>query len=264
MDEGREDNPPSAGPSLEDLVYRAGLDEGTLRGASPWLTFPVTLALAAALVAAALWLGRSTEGRRVLETVRVVLQEEPEVRAAPAPAPAARAPAPAPAAVPAAPAPAPAPREPAAPPAAVPDTAPDATPRNLPQEDHSRQYGGLAGAGGGPGTGTGGAGAQAGVPGGTGAGRVLELESTQVRVTYQPPLPPYPRLAQMARIQGTVVVQINMGTDGVPTSAKAVEGPFQLRAAAEAYALTWRFSPALVDGVPHPSRFKLSITFNLT
>jgi hypothetical protein len=61
-----------------------------------------------------------------------------------------------------------------------------------------------------------------------------------------------------------VVVQITMGPDGVPTGAKAVEGPFQLRAAAEAYALTWRFAPALVDGVPRASRFKLNITFYLT
>jgi protein TonB len=91
----------------------------------------------------------------------------------------------------------------------------------------------------------------------------MDLEFTQVRVIYQPPPPPYPPLARSARVQGTVVVQIVFGQDGVPITARALEGPLQLRAAAEAYALAWRFEPCLQNGVPQLGRFKLTITYRI-
>jgi protein TonB len=93
---------------------------------------------------------------------------------------------------------------------------------------------------------------------------VVALTSSQVQVKYQPPLPPYPRLAQLARIEGTVVVEITIGADGVPLRAQALEGPYQLRAAAEGYALAWRFRPHLENGVAMVARFDLSVRFRLT
>jgi len=251
--------------ALEELVYRPALGDGTPRGASPWLTVPVTLALAGALAGLALLAGRRTEGLREPASVSVVLQEAPDAPAraavagpAPAPAPAA-APAPAPAA---APAPEPQPQPQPAAPAPSQEAVPDALPRELPREDHSRQAGGApaphAGAGSGAGAGRGPAG-----PGGP-AGKVLDLESTQVKITFRPPPPEYPPLAKRAGVQGTVVVQILVGPDGVPVSARAMEGPLMLRATAEAYALAWRFSPPLVNGVPQASRFTLTMPFTLT
>jgi protein TonB len=91
----------------------------------------------------------------------------------------------------------------------------------------------------------------------------MDLAFSRVKVAYQPPEPVYPPSARMARIQGTVVVEIIMGLDGVPVSARAVAGPAQLRAAAQAYALTWRFVPNHEGGRPLVSRFPLVVTYRL-
>jgi outer membrane biosynthesis protein TonB len=60
-----------------------------------------------------------------------------------------------------------------------------------------------------------------------------------------------------------VVVEIIVGLDGVPTSAVAKSGPPQLRPSAEAYAMQWRFEPALMNGQPQLARFILTMPFSL-
>jgi hypothetical protein len=49
----------------------------------------------------------------------------------------------------------------------------------------------------------------------------------------------------------------------VPTSAVAKEGPPQLRPTAEAYAMQWKFEPAMLNGAPQYARFKLTMPFRL-
>lgn len=89
------------------------------------------------------------------------------------------------------------------------------------------------------------------------------LEFSQIRVKRQPPAPPYPMAAKARRIQGTVVVQLNVGVDGLPTRAVAVEGPSELLMTALGYALNWEFEPARLNGVPQAARFRLSMPFRL-
>jgi protein TonB len=264
--------PASRRESLEDLVYRATLAEGDrrIRNGNPWLTIPITLALAGLMGGLALVLGRRTASRTEPRTVGVLLQEGPEAPAhAPAAAPAPRAqPAPAPA-----PAPAPEvqPKEPVPPPPAMAEAAPEEAPRALPMEDQSRRYGSSAVPSGIPGaTGQGGGEGAAGTGTGSGTGtgghrpgRIVDLDISQVKEKYRPDLPVYPPMAKMARIQGTVVVQILVGGDGVPISARALQGPYPLRATGEAYAMGWRFEPHLENGVALVSRFNLSVTFKL-
>jgi len=96
-----------------------------------------------------------------------------------------------------------------------------------------------------------------------GTGKVLELDSSQVKIKYQPPQPPYPPLAKIANIQGTVVVEIIIGPDGVPTDAVAKEGPPQLRDYAANWGKTWRFEPAMLKGQPQYARFKIRMAFRL-
>jgi protein TonB len=266
-----------AGETLEDRIYRPTLGEGSpgLGGASPWRTLPATAGVLVLFAALAILLGRPGGSRDLaLPSVDLVLQEGVERPSgpagggarppAPAPAPA-RTPAPAPAAAPAAP--------PEHPQPAVPDLAP----RDLPREDHAREAGvpgvpGGSGGGAGAGSGSSGTGGGSG-PGGPGAGGaggadhgpegVRALESTRIDCIYRPPEPAYPQLARMARIQGTVRVELQVGTDGVPVSARAVDGPYQLRAAAEAYALTWRFKAPTENGVPRVARFTVNVIYRL-
>ena len=95
------------------------------------------------------------------------------------------------------------------------------------------------------------------------ASPVHDFAFNKVHVRHQPEAPAYPAEAKAKRIQGTVVVVLVVGADGVPESAEATEGPEALRPTAVAYAKEWRFEPALVDGKPVKARFKLTMPFRL-
>ena len=72
------------------------------------------------------------------------------------------------------------------------------------------------------------------------------------------PLPKYPREAEMARQQGTVVIQFTVGEDGTVRTANLVSpSPFALlnQAAIRAVRETWRFSPGPVRSYEVSIRF---------
>jgi TonB family protein len=62
------------------------------------------------------------------------------------------------------------------------------------------------------------------------------------------PLPEYPQLAQRAGVQGKVLVQVRMKTDGSLSVAKVLKGEPALVEAASAAVWQWRGNPAEVDG----------------
>jgi len=66
------------------------------------------------------------------------------------------------------------------------------------------------------------------------------------RVKYQPtpakPIPDGPK--------GTVVVQFKIGSDGLPSRIKAIQGPPDYYEYSEAYVSKWIFYPATLDGKP--------------
>jgi len=262
--------------SLEDLVYRSSLAEGNraVRGSGFRAAGPAALAVYGLLAAGVFLAARHpATGQKVVQSVAIVLQEGPEPPT-PAPGPARSAPVPAvhPSAAPALRAPAPPPPVPPQappPPPPVPASlaAPDTVPSALPKEDHSRDYGGGTAGKGGAGEaaipGTGPAGPSGGGGGGGRAGQVPTLDLSRIAVQSRPPKPDYPLLAQKAGIQGSVVVPILVGADGVPISARAVDGPPLLRSAAEKFALAWRFAPYRVNGIAQAFQFTLTVTFTL-
>jgi TonB family protein len=93
--------------------------------------------------------------------------------------------------------------------------------------------------------------------------RTVDFDFSQIRVKYQPPAPPYPIEAKLARVQGTVVLSLIIDPKGEPVRVDAEEGPVPLLSTAIAYALAWRFEPALLNGVPQYARFKLTMPFRL-
>jgi outer membrane biosynthesis protein TonB len=93
--------------------------------------------------------------------------------------------------------------------------------------------------------------------------QALAVRDTDMKVKVQPPMPPYPPLARIARIQGTVVVELVVGADGLPSSARAIEGPPQLRFVAEGYAMKWQFEPMVLQGSPQVVRFRMTMPFRL-
>jgi len=92
---------------------------------------------------------------------------------------------------------------------------------------------------------------------------VVDFDFSQIKVRTQPPAPRYPVAARLAHIQGTVILTITVGPEGLPISAEVTDGPSQLALTAIDYALHWVFEPARLDGKPVSSRFTLTMPFRL-
>ena len=87
-------------------------------------------------------------------------------------------------------------------------------------------------------------------------------------VSYRRMRPPrYPPSAVRAGVQGKVVVNTLVGSDGVPVSAEVFgiepSSAVELGGAAVAAALQWRYSPALRDGKPVASSLFVPVDFFL-
>jgi periplasmic protein TonB len=76
--------------------------------------------------------------------------------------------------------------------------------------------------------------------------------------------PEYTDDARNARIEGAVLLQVEVDEKGVPTEAKVIRSLDKGldRKATEAV-LKWRFKPALKDGKPVPSTAKIEINFRI-
>jgi len=92
---------------------------------------------------------------------------------------------------------------------------------------------------------------------------VVDFDFSQIKVKTQPAAPPYPALAKLAGIQGTVVLELTIDPAGATVDAEAVSGPTVLLVHAIRFALQWEFEPARLNGVPQFGRFKLTMPFRL-
>lgn len=77
------------------------------------------------------------------------------------------------------------------------------------------------------------------------------------------PPPPYPPLAKIAHIQGTVVLEAIIGIDGTINDLKVVKGqPMLARAALDAVK-AWRYQPTLLNGEPVEVLTEIDVNFKL-
>jgi len=91
------------------------------------------------------------------------------------------------------------------------------------------------------------------------------FEFGQMRVKLQPPAPSYPVEAKVRRLMSVVKLALTVGPDGVPLAGRLLPGPWLafFGPTAYAYGMTWRFEPALLNGVPQTARFLLTMPFHL-
>jgi TonB family protein len=73
----------------------------------------------------------------------------------------------------------------------------------------------------------------------------------------------YPLLAQQMRVQGSVVLQALIGTDGVIENIRVLSGPSILASAAQQAVRQWRFKPYLQDGQPVETQAKITVNFTI-
>jgi len=73
----------------------------------------------------------------------------------------------------------------------------------------------------------------------------------------------YPETAKLAKVQGTVVVSVDINESGKVTGATVISGPTLLRSAAVNTVMQWKYQPALRNGTPTRSQTTVSLDFKL-
>jgi protein TonB len=77
------------------------------------------------------------------------------------------------------------------------------------------------------------------------------------------PKPAYPQLAKAARVQGTVMIQALIATDGRVRSLQVISGPALLVAGALDAVRQWRYQPTLLNGQPVEVATEIAVRFML-
>jgi TonB family protein len=81
------------------------------------------------------------------------------------------------------------------------------------------------------------------------------------RIVYVAPV--YPRIAMEAKIQGTVIIEASVDTDGSVIGAKVLRSAPLLDQAAVDAVGQWKFEPTLIDGRPVQVVTVVTVTFQL-
>ena len=90
--------------------------------------------------------------------------------------------------------------------------------------------------------------------------RTSALESA---VLVQRVAPVYPPIALAARLQGDVLVNATIGTNGIPKDLKVIRGDQRLVAAALAAISEWRYRPATLAGRPVETQTVVTVSFQM-
>lgn len=76
--------------------------------------------------------------------------------------------------------------------------------------------------------------------------------------------PKYPEAAKKAKIQGAVVLNVEIGKDGTVENLKVVSGPKELRQSALDAVRRWTYKPFLLNGNPVEVETTISVVYTLT
>lgn len=92
----------------------------------------------------------------------------------------------------------------------------------------------------------------------------LRVDFSQVKTIYQPKPPRWPLEAMIRDVNSsTVIVSLTINPEGIPVSATALQGHQAFRESALAYGLKWRFAPAVLNGTPQWSEFRLNVIYKI-
>lgn len=157
--------------------------------------------------------------------------------------------------------------QPASSPEAAPLTAPDEIRPEAPSRDTAAFPPGVPG------------GVEGGMPDGQIGGIAIDIPSAPPPATPPRPLqvggqikapqkvrhvsPVYPPIAQSARVQGSVIIDATIGSDGRVTDARVRRGVPLLDQSALDAVRQWEFTPTLLNGVAVPVIMTVTVTFTL-
>lgn len=83
----------------------------------------------------------------------------------------------------------------------------------------------------------------------------------KMEAVVRPVEPIYPLLAQQTKVQGSVVLQAQIGKDGSVQSLQVVSGPDILASAALEAVRQWRFKPTDEAGQAVPAETRITVNF---
>lgn len=95
------------------------------------------------------------------------------------------------------------------------------------------------------------------------AGKLVVPEETMSSFLLARALPVYPVSAKQMHVEGTVILHITVGKDGVVTSANAISGPNGLRTTAVDSVRKWMYRPFMFLGNPTEVETNVRIIFAL-
>ncbi len=90
--------------------------------------------------------------------------------------------------------------------------------------------------------------------------RLAAAAAPELRQTIETP---YPTLSQHSRVQGSVVLEAVIGTDGVIEGLRLVSGPAILNNAAQQAVREWRFKPYMVNGRAVETKCMVTVNFTI-
>ena len=97
------------------------------------------------------------------------------------------------------------------------------------------------------------------------AGPAVDAAEREPLATTVPAAPSesYPLLAQQMKVQGSVVLQALIGSDGVIENLRVLSGPGILASAARQAVSEWKFKPILQNGQAVESQAKITVNFTI-
>jgi TonB family protein len=91
----------------------------------------------------------------------------------------------------------------------------------------------------------------------------VRTSALQAAVLEQRVAPVYPSIAIASRVEGDVLVNATIGTDGVPRNLKVIRGDQRLTPAALSAISQWHYRPATLGSRPIETQIVVTVTFQL-
>jgi len=97
----------------------------------------------------------------------------------------------------------------------------------------------------------------------SGLSKPINIKSIEKPKLIKSPPPKYPEAAHKAGIQGKVVVNATTDAEGRVVDTQVIDGPQELRQAAQEAIKQWQYEPYYIDGKAKPVKFTVIVKFNL-
>jgi protein TonB len=98
----------------------------------------------------------------------------------------------------------------------------------------------------------------------TTTGESVQMSTDTRQALTRPVRPAYPLLARQMKVQGAVILLVDIDKDGSIQALQILSGPAILADAAREAVKQWRFKPYLQNGVPIETQAKVTVDFMIS